>query len=515
MPLSRRALLRSAGLAFGTATLLGGCGPSTPASAPVENTAGRVPRKGGSLRAVFTGGGTADTLDPFGSASPVDFVRNDVLYDVLFSIENGRATPRLALAAEPAPDGRSFVLRLRDGVVWHDGSPFTANDVAYSFRYMSAPERPMPSELQSYFDLGKVAIRDVRTLVVPTRQPIGDPALIIAAFLTKVIKDGATSFTPTTAVGTGSYRVTAFEPGREARLTRFDRYWDGAGAVDELVVLSLSDPQAKVNAVRTGQADYAGDIPFSMAKAGSGSPDVEVRTAGRRHRVGFGFVLNATIAPFNDPRARRAVRLAVDRKSLVDSVLLGYGEPGNDLYGFGTDHFAEREPLRRDVDQARKLLREAGAEGASITIRSTEYEVGYNASTQLLAEQLREVGLKVKPDIVGVAEFFEPRALAASNGVTFSIGALPLPVIYARLAAYPSLALNDRELNDAIAAGLAAVDDTARRRAWTTVQDVMSDRGNTIVWGLADTLSLERKAVAGVEVRGLAKYPYLGKAGLA
>ncbi|GAA4004598.1 ABC transporter substrate-binding protein [Allokutzneria multivorans] len=515
MPFSRRALLRSAGLALGTATLLGGCGPSAPGSAPVENVPGRLPRKGGSLRAVFTGGGTADTLNPFDSMSPVDFVRNDVLFDSLFSIDNGRATPRLALSAEPAPDRRSFVLKLRDGVVWHDGSPFTAKDVAYSFRYMSAPERPMPSELQSYFDLAKVQVRDDRTLVVPTLQPIGDPALIIAAFLTKVVKDGATSFAPATAIGTGPYRVAAFDAGREARLTRFDRYWDSPGTVDELVLLSLTDPQAKVNAVRTGQADYAGDIPFSMAKAGSGSPDVEVRTAGRKNRVGFGFVLNATIAPFNDPRARRAIRLAVDRQSLVDSVLLGYGEPGNDLYGFGTEYFADRGPVQRNVDEARKLLREAGAEGASITIRSTEYEVGYNASTQLLAEQLREVGLKVKPDIVGVAEFFEPKAMAASHGVTFSIGALPLPVTYARLAAYPSLALNDTQLNAALAEGLAAVDDAAKRKAWTTVQDVMADRGNTIVWGLADTLSLERKAVAGVEVRGLAKYPYLGKAGLA
>jgi peptide/nickel transport system substrate-binding protein len=518
MWLSRRDLLRSAGLAFGAvgaAALLGGCGATTQAAAPVENTGDRVPRKGGTLRAVFTGGGPSESLDPFGGASPVDYVRNDVLYDPLFSLAEGRAVPRLALAAEPAADERSFVLKLREGVRWHDGSPFTAKDVAYSFKYMSAPQRPYPSELAGYLDFAGVEVRDATTLVVPTRQPIGDPALLLAAFLSKVVKEGATSFTAVDTLGTGPYRVEAFEAGREARLRRFDGYWDTPGVVDELVVLSLTDPQAKVNAVLTGQADYAGDIPFTTAKTGSSNPDLEVRTAGRRNRVGFGFVLNTTIAPFNDPRVRRAVRLAVDRQALVDSVLLGYGAPGNDLFGYGAAHFSDREPLKRDVDQARRLLKEAGAGGATITVRSTEFEIGYNASTQLFAEQMRDVGLTVRPDIVGVAEFYEPAAVAASNAITFSIGALPLPVIYARLAAYPPLALADARLAEAVGTGLGARDEAARERAWTTAQDVMADHGNTVVWGLADTLSLERKAVAGVEVRQLAKYPYLGKAGLA
>ncbi|MGN9841251.1 ABC transporter substrate-binding protein [Nonomuraea sp. H19] len=516
---TRRDLLRSAGWSLGLAgvgALLGGCAPSTSATPrPVLQSTPSTPRRGGQFRAVLTGGGAAESLDPFGGGAPSDFIRNDVIYDSLFSLVDGRAAPALALTAEPASDGRSFVLRLREGVRWHDGSPFTAADVAYSLRYMTSPERPYPNELQLYVDTGGVKVVDDRTVRVPARQPVGDPALMLASFPGKIIKDGARSFSAADAVGTGPYQVEAFEAGRQTRLRRFDGHWGGAPNADTLVLSSLTDPQAKVNAVLTGQADYAVDIPFSIARAGTGSAELEIRQAGEGNRVGFGFILNATRPPFDDPRARRAVRLAVDRKALVDTVLLGYGEPGNDLFGAGSEYFSDREPPARDVDQARRLLREAGAEGAQVTIRSSEYEAGYNASTQLFAEQLREVGLNVRPDIVGMQNFFDVKALAEANGIAFSIGAIPLMVIYGRLAAYPSLALPAPRLRSAFAKAFGSTDAAQRKRSWTEVQDVMAEEGNCVVWGLADTLSVARKNVAGVETRGLAKYPYLGKAGLA
>ncbi|RSN63561.1 ABC transporter substrate-binding protein [Amycolatopsis sp. WAC 04182] len=514
MPFTRRDLFRTAGVA-GTGFLLAACGTSGPVSAPVAGAGASAARRGGVLKAVFTGGGAGESLDPYTGGSPIDFVRHDVLFDSLFTLDKAEVVPGLALAAEPAPDGRSFVLRLRGDVRWHDGTAFTAQDVAYSFRYMNAPERAYPSQLGSFVDSAAVRVRDALTLEVPTKQALGDPALFLAAFPAKIVKDGATSFTAATTVGTGAYRVTAFEAGREARLARFDGYWGGPAPADELVLLSLTDPQAKVNTVVTGQADFAGDIPFTTAKTGVASGDLEIRTAGDDHRTAFGFVLNPALKPFDDPRVRKAVRLAIDRQALVDTVLLGYGAVGNDLLCAGAKYFATKEPLARDLDKARGLVREAGAEGAEVTIRTAEYEIGYNASTQLLAEQLKAIGLVVKPQIVGPAEFFRPEAVAAAHGVAFSSGAVPLAVMYGRLAGFPGLAFPDERFKAAFGTAIASTDEGTRAKAWAEVQDVMFDRGNTIVWGQADVLSLARKAVAGITVRDQAKYPYLGKAGMA
>ncbi|WP_328995851.1 ABC transporter substrate-binding protein [Kribbella sp. NBC_01245] len=512
MSLTRRELLLSAGLSAGAGVLLSGCNASEPGSAPVQASGSATPRQGGTLRAVFTGGGATESLDPFAGGAPVDLVRHDVVFDSLFTFRGNELAPALAKSATPAKDGRSFVLKLREGVVWHDGSKFTAQDVLASFKYMSAPQRPYPSELSAYFDFAAAKVVDELTLQVPTRQAVGDPALLLAAFPAKIVKSGVTA---TKAIGTGPYRVAAFAAGRETRLKKFDQYWDGPAFADEIVLASLTDPQAKVNAVLTGSADYTADIPYTSAKTGTNSPDLEIRTAGDLGRVGFGFVLNATRAPFRDPRARKAVRLGIDRQALVDSVLLGYGEPANDLFGAGSKYFSNREPLARNVDEARKLVKDAGIEGATVTFRTAEYEIGYNASTQLLAEQLKDIGITVKADVVGVPEFFDVKALGQTDGIVFSIGAIPLLVAYTRLAAYPTLGLPDNQLRGAVTTALASVDEKERQRAWVSVQDVMADRGNTVVWGLADTLSIARKNVAGVEVRGQAKYPYLGKAGLA
>ncbi|ANN15963.1 ABC transporter substrate-binding protein [Amycolatopsis orientalis] len=515
MSINRRVLFRTAWLASGVAgagVFLNACGTAAPASGPVRNTGPAVARRGGTLRAVFTGGGAAESLDPFGGGSPADLVRSDVVFDSLFMLRGGEVVPALATGVEAGPRDGSFVLKLREGVKWHDGSPFTAEDVAYSFRFMSSPDRAYPSQLSAYFDFEAVRVRDPLTLVVPTRKPVGDPALFLAAFPGKMVKNGAT-FGGATAVGTGAYRVTAFEAGRETRLERFDEHWAGQSPADGIVLLSLSDPQAKVNAVLTGQADYASDIPFTTGKTGVAGDDFEVRTAGEQSRTAYGWVLNSTIKPFDDPRARKAVRLGIDRQALVDTVLLGFGTPGSDLLCAGAEYFTPRQPLARDLDQARRLVKESGADAEEIVLRTAEWEAGYNVSTQLLVEQLKEIGLKARADIVSPTEFFEPDGVQAANAVAFSSGAVPLAVMYGRLSAYPPLALADDEFTAAFGTAIGSADEAERAKAWGVVQDVMADRGNTVVWGLADVLSLARKTVAGIEIRDQAKYPYLGKAG--
>ena len=499
MTVTRRDLIRL----LGVGALLTACAPAT--SAPVSGTGTGPARRGGTLRAVFTGGGAAESLDPYMAGSPVDFVRNDVLYDSLFMMSGAEVKPALATGVEPGD--KSVTVRLRKGVLWHDGKPFTAADVVHSLRYMSDPKRSYPSELGMYFDTAGAKARDDLTVVIPTRVPIGDPALFLAAFPGKMVREEP-------GIGTGPFKVGAFAAGQQARLVRFDKHWAGQAPADELVLISVSDPQAKVNAVTAGQADYSGDIPFATAKTGVAAPGLEIRSAGPDNRASYGFILNTTKAPFNDPRVRKAVRLGIDRQVLVDTVLLGFGVPGNDLLCSGSRYFLDRPPAPRDLDAARALVRDAGAEGRKVVFRSAEWEAGYNASTELVVEQLKDIGLAAEAQIVGPAEFFDGKAVAAADAVAFSSDPIPLAVIYGRLAGFPPLKFTDADYQAAFDQAVASTDEAVRAKAWQRAQEVLLDRGHTIVWGLADILSLTRTTVAGVEVRGHAKYPYLGNAGL-
>lgn len=510
--LNRRNLL---GLTAAAATpLLAGCGDDESTPQPVSDA--REPRRGGTLTGAFAGGGPAESLDPFSAASPADYARNRSIYDVLFWSSPQGVVPTLATAATAAADGTAFTLTLRDGVRWHDGSAFGAADVAYTLRYLTAPERRYPSELAGYLDTAGISVLDARTLRVPLKRPIGDPAALLAANQVFVLKDGTASFTPGDVVGTGPFKVTEFSAGRSSTLQRFDDHWAGAPHLDRLVVLSVNDAQARVNAVRSGQADFAAALPYTEAKKVGAGGQLQVRRAEAAERTAFGFMLNMTRAPFTDPRARQAVRLGVDRQAMVDTVLLGYGEVGNDLFGAGSQYFADDlRPPARDVDAARRLIRDAGAEGMPVSIRSAEIESGYNASATLLAEQLKEIGLRAAPQVVTPAEFFDVKALPQSHIVTFAIYAFPLQAIYTRTALQPSLKFSDTSFDQAVATALASTSDADRVTAWRAVQRAMHERGNWVVWGLADTLSLVRSNVQGIEGRGAAKYPYLGKAWMA
>ncbi|WP_449061202.1 ABC transporter substrate-binding protein [Planomonospora algeriensis] len=504
----------AAGIALGW-PVLGACGsPPTGAVRPAESGGTAAPRRGGTVRLAFTGGGATETLDPLSAYSPADLVRTLVVFDRLFTVTGGAVAPSLAVGAEPEADGRSFTLTLREGVTWHDGSPLSARDVLYSLRYLASPDRSYPSELLTYLDVRKTEVTGALTLRVPTLRPVGDPAALFAGASTAVIKDGTTSFAPGEVIGTGAYRVAAFAAGREARLVRNDDYWGGTPYADELVVISMDDAQARVNAVRGRQADYASDVPYTLAKTGAGDDGLEIRSAGEHRRTGYGFVLNTTRKLMADARVRRALRLGVDRQALVRTVFLDHGAVGNDLFGHGAPSFAEDIPvLARDVTRARELLEEAGATGASLVIRSAEYEAGLNASTELFAEQLRELGLKATVRIVTPVEYFDLEGLAAADAIAFPLAPFPLSVIFARSAAYPALAFKDPELEKDLATALSATGAREREAAWLRVQRVMADRGNWIVWGRGDVLSLARRELTGVEVRESAKYPYLGKAG--
>ncbi|WP_329012885.1 ABC transporter substrate-binding protein [Streptomyces sp. NBC_00690] len=515
-PVTRRGILALLGL--GAATLaspaLSGCssnGGGTPVASGVPTGAAT---RGGTLRLAFPGSGAADSLDPTVGQTSCDLVRYAIVFDQLFSFDNGTAQPSLATAAEPDAKGKNCTLTLRKGVTWHDGSPFTAADVVHTLKHRAAPDRVFPSELSQYFNLVAARRVDDHTVVIPTVKTVGDPATLLAGSGLYVIKNGARSFTVDDTVGTGPYRVTRFQAGVETQLERHATYWNGAGNAEKITLLSIEDPQARVNAVRGGQADYASDVSYSTAKSGAGGAGLQIRTGGEGLRTTYGFVLNVTRGPSADPRVRKAIRLGIDREALVKSVFLGFGAVANDLFGAGAQHFLDTVPVpEHNPGQAKELLKAAGADGKPFVVRTAEYEAGLNASAELFVEQLRGLGLKATLIKVGVTEGFDAEGMKACDALAFPLGPFSLALTYTRSAAYPTLALPDEELNRAVATAISTRSETERAAAWETAQQVMADRGNWVAWGRGDVLSVAKEKLTGIDGRESPKYPWLGKAG--
>ncbi|WP_431981405.1 ABC transporter substrate-binding protein [Streptomyces qinglanensis] len=502
------------GTAAAATPLLAGCSSDGSAASAVTGEPTGEPRRGGTVRLAFAGAGAAESLDPTAGTSPCDLARYAVVFDPLFFFADGEAKPALATAAEVDGKAERCTLTLRRGVTWHDGTPLTAADVVHTLKYRASPDRVAPSELSAYFDLAAAEAHGDHTVVLPAVQPVGDPATLFAGAGLYVVKKGTSDFSTDTAVGTGPYRVRAFKAGVETRLERNDAYWDGKGYARKLVLLSVDEAQARVNAVKDGQADYASDISFSTAKAGPPGAGLQIRDAGKAARTTYGFVLNVTRDLPSDPRVRQAIKLGIDREALVEAVFLGYGQPANDLFGAGAKYYLDKVPVpERDVSKAKRLLKEAGAAGKPFVVRTAEYETGLDSAAELFVEQLKDLGLDASLVKVDTTKGYDPAGLKACDAISFPLGPVSLALTYTRSAAYKTLAFPDKELTDAVATAISTTSEADRADAWATAQRVMADRGNWVAWGRGDVLSLTKEKLTGVENRDSPKYPWLGKVG--
>jgi peptide/nickel transport system substrate-binding protein len=207
--------------------------------------------------------------------------------------------------------------------------------------------------------------------------------------------------------------------------------------------------------------------------------------------------------PFDDLRVRRAVRLALDRQQLLDTVFLGYGEVGNDLITpKDPTSPATLQQRTRDLAQARKLMSEAGlADGVDLTLHTTTAYPGMDSAATLIAQQLAGIGMRVKVAVEPADTYFS--AVYARKPFYISyLGGIPfLDVV--RVALTPGSPTNetawkDRTWSAELDKALAEPDDTERHALLGDLQARLRDQGGYAIWALSDRLDLARAGLSGV-----------------
>lgn len=301
----RRSFLRASGLLVAGAGVLAACGTAEP---------GGPPRRGGTLRAAFTGGGAAETLNFLTGPTALDSVRARAIHGRLGTLDPsapGGVRYGVLEGIDISDDLRTYTLRLRKGVTFTDGSTLTARDVLHSLNapvalgalpYLKPPARN--------FDLTAAHVADEVTLVLPARQPIADGRLVLCQS-TLVIKDGTTSFTPEMPT-CGPFRLTEFAPGQGSTLVRHDGFYGlalgGGPYLDSLELRSIPDSNARVNALTGGQLDFVGDVSPVTARTLEARDRFAVSTGQLPHATSFGFMMNLAHKPFDDVRVRQAFK---------------------------------------------------------------------------------------------------------------------------------------------------------------------------------------------------------------
>lgn len=518
--LTRRRLLIAGGsgaLALGAAAALAACGGGGSTRAGGATTVadnGEKPIRGGTLTVGMVTAGLSETINPNKSVNLSDLLRITQLYDLLFTVGPDVKTlvPMLATSAEPNKDATVWTIKLRDGVVWHDGKPFGADDVVYTLKLWGGPTSNAAGPVGGLIDFKSVRKRDNLTVEIPLLRPAGQFPTMLTFSLQMMLPDGATEQQLNTKpVGTGPYKFQSFSPGQESVFVANPNYWkEGKPYIDKLVVnSSFSDEDSRYNALLSGGTDVNPFMPPLNAKQlESTQQAVLLQTP---TVVQYWWLMRVDQGTFADVRVRQAMKLIADRQALIDGALSGYGEVGNDLIGVDTDFFASGLPQReQDIEQAKSLLKAAGQEDLTFTLPTIDAVSGLNAASTLLAQQAAQAGVTINVKEASPSTYYTSAGGFLKREISVDIGA-PFQSL---TEVYRTFFTSTAPFNETwwgkqqggaakwalIDDAIAATDPTKAKELWAEVQRQQFDEGGVLGWVNAADLVGVSPSVRGVNV---------------
>ncbi len=373
-------------------------------------------------RLTYAAGLTPRGLNPLLDRNGWNEVSSAILSRLFRPGHNGGIEGDLAESYEVSADGRTYTVRLRRDVYWHDGEPFTSDDVIFTWQKLFDPKS------ETSLDLNQASLAEQHKITNHTLQfVLRDPDTGFLAALTEIPilpkhklreEDINGKIFDENPIGTGAYRLLGRVDWDTAEpavlLGRHDRYHLGKPAFEELLILVIADDADRARAIAKGAADLGSVKP----------PAVEtLRSAGRsvyRMRTGAwrAMPLNLANPVLRDKRVREAIDLAINREEVVRVALEGYGEPAYSPIPPASWAFRpEMNEKRFSPSRAATLLDDAGwklnsrgfreKDGAVLRLRWIVWrdEFFRRTAAELIEKQLREIGIAVQLHRVSNSEY--------------------------------------------------------------------------------------------------------------
>ncbi len=319
--------------------------------------------------------------------------------------------PGLAKSWSVSPDGLTYTFKLQEGVKWHDGTPFTADDVVFSAKtYLTAVH---PRSRPIFQRCEEISAPDASTVVFKLKGPFApfimawEPST--APIVPKHIYEG-TDFRANPAngkpVGTGPFKLKEWVRGSHIHLVRNDDYWQkGKPYLDEIYYRVLPDASARVVAMETGQAHLSAfaDIETFEVPRLKALPHLEMTTKGYEYLAQMVWLdFNLRAPPLNDRRFRQAVYHAIDRNFMRDRIWFGLGKPATGPIHSSIPHYDANVPKYPfDTKKAEALLDEMGlkrgADGVRVKVTMDQLPYGdvYARAGEYIRQALGRVGIQV------------------------------------------------------------------------------------------------------------------------
>jgi peptide/nickel transport system substrate-binding protein len=411
------------------------------------------------------------------------------IFDTLIWVNDDlELEPSLAESWEISEDGKTYTFKLRQGVTFHNGEPFNADSVVFTWEAGSNPENQYATYYQRADSVTaideftvEVTTADVDALFLPLMATAWTP--FPPVYYAEV---GLTGFSQA-PVGTGPFMLTEWEQGDRIVLDRFPDYWrDGYPKLDRITFRPITESSTRAAAIQTGEVDIVNRLSPDEAASLEGIDGVNLveYPNNRVYYIAFNNLTSGVGEPTEDVRVRQAFNLAVDTQGIIGALFAGKGEPATGLITSGDLGFdASIEPYGYDPEAAKALLAEAGfPDGFDMDMAcpSGAY-TNFEEVCEAVAAQLGEIGVNISLDIQESGAYWDLEAakqLPPLFGDSWSSGGIDS---YQRLfgalggdeASFS--AWSEPTTDDLLAEMLITVDPEARAELYTQIHNYMFD----------------------------------------
>ena len=360
-----------------------------------RSAAAAAPKSGGHLILGVDSAGSGDSVDPATYTANYMQVVGLQFYNTLAELdEHGKAQPSLATSWEAKPGAAEWVVKLRKGVMFHNGKEMTAADVIYSINHHRAKDSK--SAAKAFLDpVTELTATDKYEVTIKLNAGNADLPFILADYHIGIVPENE-AFDK--GIGTGAFILEKFEPGVRAETKRNPNYWNTGhrGWVDSVETLAINDPTARVNALQSGSIHVMNRIAPNIVDLVKKNPKLQVfnyTSAGH-----YCFPMRCDTAPFDNNDLRLALKYGIDRQEIVKKILHGYGTVGNDSPIASFLPFAAKDIPQRhfDADKAKFHFKKSGYSGpVPLSVADAAF-AGAVDTAQLMQASLAKAGIQLQ-----------------------------------------------------------------------------------------------------------------------
>jgi peptide/nickel transport system substrate-binding protein len=425
--------------------------------------------------------------DPAKISSDPEVLFANHVYDYLVDVTpKNTIEPRLATSWKVSDDGLTYVFTLADGVTFHDGSAFSADDVVWTFNRLRDPNAGLPTT-DLYANIVDIKATGKLEATFTLKQPNPFFLFDLSDNHALMIKNGTTDASKDFN-GTGPFKVDSYSPEDRMVLKANENYFiKGEPKLAEVDLIFFNDQTAMVDALKGGQVDLVMALStdlYSSLKGEAGIVQVDAPTNQ------FDLVrLRSDHKPGSDPRVIQAFKLATNRDEIYKLVMQGYGRIGRDspigpLY---TQYYSEATPLpARDVAGAKKLLADAGyANGLKMDLYTPD--TGNRPSlAAVLKQQWAEAGIDVNIVVEPESVYYGNNGwLDVDLGIT-GWGSRPYPQFYLDVMLVCGAKWNEahycnKDFDNLVNTAGTTMDEAKRVDAYNQIQTILLENGPVII----------------------------------